>query len=65
MVMNSQVHLKLKTSEFEKLKKEAKKCNLSRSELIRRKLPSPPVEEEIILLRQLKEVILKKSEKIY
>lgn len=62
MGMNSQVHLKLKTEELERLKREASKYNTNVSSLIRQKLFLPPTEEEIILLRQLKLILMKKRE---
>lgn len=60
MGLNSQVHLKLKTEELERLKKEARKYNTNVSNLIRQKLFLPPTEEEIVLLRQLKLILMKK-----
>lgn len=60
MGLNSQVHLKLKTEELERLKKEARKYNTNVSSLIRQKLFLPPTEEEIVLLRQLKLILMKK-----
>lgn len=59
MVMNSQIHLTLSTEDLNFLRREAEKLELSVSELIRRKITSPPVEEEIIILRNLRKRLLK------
>ena len=57
--LNSQIHLFLETKEAEKLNKEASELKISRSELIRRKLLSKAIPEEIILLRRLRGLITK------
>ena len=59
MVMNSQIHLTLQTDDLNSLRREAEKTEISVSELIRRKISLPPVEEEILLLRELKKRFLK------
>lgn len=57
MGKNSQFHLVLETSRLNKLKEEAKDLGISVSELIRRKLANPATEEEIIILRKIKNLI--------
>jgi len=56
---NSQIHLFLETDLYIMVKKEAEKLKLSTGELIRRKLRNPPIDEEVLLLRRLKEVLKK------
>ena len=56
MVMNSQIHLTLPTDDLNFLRMEAERLELSVAELIRRKIIIPPVKEEIIILRKLKEL---------
>lgn len=59
--MNSQVHLILDTFTHQKLREEAEKLDITVNELIRRKLEKPPLPEEIILLRKLKQILAKKG----
>ncbi len=59
MGMNSHIHLTIETEKLDKLRVEAEAMEISVSELIRRKLEYPPQEEELILLRKLKEIIIK------
>lgn len=56
---NSQLHLYIETDRLEGLKLEAKQRGIVLSELIRLKLFAPPLPSEIVLLRQLKEELLK------
>lgn len=58
--MNSQIHLTIETGELDKLRKEAEDLEISVAELIRRKVASPPIKEEVLELRKLKELLLKK-----
>jgi len=58
--MNSQLHLTLETDQLEKLRLEAERLEISVAELIRRKLAEPPTNEEILKLRELKELLNKK-----
>lgn len=57
--MTAHKHLDLHEETLSRLKREAKEIGIPVSELIRRKLENPPVEEEILILRKLK-VLLKK-----
>ena len=59
MGMNSQIHLTLETDDLNSLRREAENLEVSVSELIRRKLSLPPVEEELMILRELKKRFLK------
>ncbi len=52
-------HLDLSEDMLSRLKREAKEIGIPVSEIIRRKLERPPVEEEILILRKLR-VLLKK-----
>ncbi len=61
--MNSQIHLTIETGELDRLRKEAENLEVSVAELIRRKMASPPTEEEVIELRKLKEIFKKSGEK--
>ena len=54
MPMNSQIHLMIETEILNSLKREAREMGMNVSELIRSKIRSPPIEEEIILIRKLK-----------
>lgn len=56
---NSHVHLLIETDRLNSLKLEAKKEDITANELIRRKLYTQPVPEEILLLRQLKQMMTK------
>jgi len=56
--MNSQIHLTLETIQLESLRTEAEKRELSVSELIRRKLADPPTKEEILKLREIKQILI-------
>ena len=60
MVLNSHIHLTLETSQLEKLRKEAEEQEISISELIRRKLSDTPTDEEIVMLRKIKEILDRK-----
>jgi hypothetical protein len=58
--MNSQIHLFIDTANLDKLRIEAENLDISVGELIRRKLANPPVEEEILKLRELKRLLGRK-----
>ena len=58
--MNSQIHLFIDTANLDKLRIEAENLEISVGELIRRKLANPPVEEEILKLRELKQLLRRK-----
>ena len=60
MGMNSQIYLTLQTDDLNSLRREAEKSEISVSELIRRKISLPPVEEELIILRELKKRLMGK-----
>jgi len=55
--MNSQIHLTIDTVTLNRLQSEAVDMEISVSELIRRKIANPPTDEEVMLLRNLIEVI--------
>lgn len=55
--MTAHKHVDFSEEMLSQLKKEALRLGISTNELIRRKLEKPPVPEEIILLRQFKEVL--------
>lgn len=55
--LNGQIHLYLETDLLKKVNKEAKKLNISRSEYVRRQLSFQTIQEEIILLKKLKQLI--------
>ena len=55
------IHLLVDNRQFEQLKQEARNTNMAMNELIRRKLPLPPIKEEILILRQLKTALKKKK----
>ena len=55
--MNSQIHLTIDTITLNRLQSEAIDMEISVSELIRRKIADPPTDEEIMVLRQLLEVL--------
>ena len=59
MPMNSQIHLMIETEILNSLKREAREMGMNVSELIRSKIRSPPIEEEIILIRKLKRILSK------
>jgi len=61
MGKNSHVHLLLETEELIKLKREAQKSEMSVNELIRSKLHTQPVPEEILIMRKLKTILNKKE----
>jgi|APSaa5957512622_1039677.scaffolds.fasta_scaffold69145_3 hypothetical protein len=63
MGMNSQIHLTLQTDDLNSLRREAEKAEISVSELIRRKISLPPVDEELIILRKLKKSLVKNDSK--
>jgi len=53
-------HLDLSEDMFSRLKREAKELEMPVSELMRQKLARLPVPQEILLLRELEKLILKK-----
>lgn len=57
--MTAHKHIDFPEEMLSKLKKEARDLGISTNELIRRKLDRPPVPEEILILRKLKEVLKK------
>ena len=59
--MNSQLHLPIDTVDLNKLRVEAERFEISVAELVRRKLASPPTDEEIIELRKIKDFFRNKS----
>lgn len=61
--MNSQIHLTIDTEILNTLRQEAEQSELSVAELIRRKLSNPPIEEEVLELRKLKEFFKKNGRK--
>lgn len=61
--MNGQIHLNLETADLNKLRKEAEDLEISVAELIRRKLADPVKPEEILKLRQIKEILDRKETK--
>ena len=58
--MTAHKHLDLHEDMLSRLKIEAKELDIPVSELIRRKLERPPVQEEIILIRKLT-ILLRKN----
>lgn len=48
-------------NQFESLTLEARRLNTNKNELIRRKLSRPPTPEEILILRQLKNILKNKK----
>lgn len=58
---NYQFHLTSKTEIMERVRKEANELGISMNELINRKLSREPVQEEIILIRKLRILLIKKS----
>lgn len=61
--MNGKFHLSLPTEDLNRLRDEAEDLEISVAELIRRKLADPPTEEEILLLRKVKEFFTKGGKK--
>lgn len=57
--MTAHKHVDFPEEMLSRLKKEAQRLGISTNELIRRKLEKPPLPEEIILVRKLKEVLKK------
>jgi len=55
--MNSQIHFFIDTASLDKLRIEAENLEISVGELIRRKLADPPVQEEILKLREIKRLL--------
>ncbi len=59
-VMNSQVHFSLSTDLLNKIRREAEKEEISVAEIIWRKLSDPPTKEEILRLRELEKLLVRK-----
>jgi hypothetical protein len=55
--MNSQIHFFIDTASLDKLRIEAEELEISIGELIRRKLANPPIQEEILQLREIKRIL--------
>lgn len=59
--MNSHIHLILDTFTHQKLREEAEREDITVNELVRRKLEKQPTPEEIILVRKIKAILIKRG----